>query len=432
VKVLVVCHGYPPFGVAGVERVSAQTARGLIERGHEVTVFTRRPSVAPPSFAIEREDRDGVAVATVVGGGPTFEQFPGHEPALEAAFARMLAETVPDVVLLSHLLHHSPGYVDIAHRWGIPVVLELHDFYVACPRVHLQRRSGDLCDGPHGGAACAVHCFSDDPQAALRWSLRAHTFRRALQEAEVVICPSQFVADSFATLRGNHAIQVIGNGVDIIGAIPRRAERDAAAHLHVASIGVTVEHKGFHVVVEALAHANLPAARYTIFGVPAQPQASSLYAAADDVPGLDLRLFGGFEPRQLPVLLSDVDALVVPSLVAETYSIVAREAFACGVPVLASDIGALPEAIRPNANGLLFPPGDARRLAALLERLSAEPAQRRALARGIRLDDWISAATRVMNLEQILSDAAETGVAGRRATDADERVLRDALVAELL
>ena len=37
-KVLLVCHGYPPTGVAGVERLTAQVAGELTARGHEVTV----------------------------------------------------------------------------------------------------------------------------------------------------------------------------------------------------------------------------------------------------------------------------------------------------------------------------------------------------------------------------------------------------------
>ena len=215
-------------------------------------------------------------------------------------------------------------------------------------------------------------------------------------------------------------------------AIGARPDRDPSAPLHLASIGVTVEHKGFHLVVEALRKAELPAARYTIFGVPVSPQDRELHAAAEYVPGLDLRLFGGFEPRQLPILLADVDAVVVPSLVAETYSIVAREAFACGVPVLAARIGALPEAIRSGENGFLFTPGDTAELAVLLQRLSTDPPLLDQLARGIGEDDSISVELRTTGLEKILSDAVRTGVDPGSVRDADERLLRDALTLELL
>lgn len=429
-RVLLVCHGYPPLGVAGVERVSAQTAERLTALGHEVTVLTRRPSEAPSTLTLERDRRGGVPVVSIAGGGSTFGRFPGHERALERIFERMLVELSPDVVLVTHLLHHSAGYVDVAHRWHVPVVLELHDFFTLCPRAHLQRVSGELCDGPDGGRACAVHCFADQSGAAARWSLRAHAFAHAVHAADAVLCPSAFVADLLAPLRGDASpIVVVGNGVGPFGPVLRDPERDASEPLRLGSIGVTVEHKGFHVVVEALRRAALPTARYTIFGLPAHPGDRELRRAAANVPGLELRLFGGFEPRLLPVLLADVDAVVIPSLVAETYSIVAREALACGVPVLASRIGALPAAVREGENGWLFEPGDASELAVLLQRLAADRGELRRLAAGIREDDVLPSAARAASLEALLREVVGNGPRERSEPISDLEPLREALAA---
>ena len=175
-KVLLVCHGYPPVGVAGVERLSAQTATALSGRGHEVTVLTRQPSDSPATLSLQREIRDGIPVISIVGAGSGVDPFPRQEPMLERIFERVLVELAPDAVLATHLLHHSPGYVEVAHRWRIPVVLELHDFFALCPRLHLQRRSGELCDGPEAGMACARHCYGDQTEAKLRWALRARSF----------------------------------------------------------------------------------------------------------------------------------------------------------------------------------------------------------------------------------------------------------------
>lgn len=426
-KVLLVCHGYPPFGVAGVERLSAQTAEALVARGHEVTVMTRRPSAAPPTLTLERIEHAGVPVVSVAGAGATIGRFPGHERSLERIFESLLTEVAPDVVLITHLLHHSPGYVAVAHRWGIPVVLELHDFFAICPRIHLQRRSGELCDGPEGGKACATHCFSEQSEAELRWALRSRSFGEALRCADEVLAPSRFVAEVFAPLRaGASPIRVVENPVATLG--PVLSDPDPSAPLHLASIGVLVEHKGFQVVVEALRRARLPAARYTIFGVALWPESRELHEAADEVPGLDLRLFGGFSPAHLPALLAEAHAVVVPSIVAETYSIVAREAFACGRPVIASRIGALPDAIRSDENGWLFQPGDPSDLAALLQRLNGDRSLLQRAGAGARSTAVTSVVSRTERLEGLLEVASRRTEAERDCSpDTELQLMREAL-----
>ena len=79
-KVLLVCHGYPPTGVTGVERISAQVARELTARRHQVTVLTRRPVPEPEAFVLERDTREGVPVVAIAGGGSGFGQFPCASP----------------------------------------------------------------------------------------------------------------------------------------------------------------------------------------------------------------------------------------------------------------------------------------------------------------------------------------------------------------
>ncbi len=427
VKVLLVCHGYPPTGVAGVERISAQTAAALTGRGHEVRVLTRQPSDSPATLSQQREIRDGIPVTSIVGGGSGIDRFPAQEPTLERIFERVLVEFSPDVVLATHLLHHSPGYVDVAHRWRIPVVLELHDFFALCPRVHLQRRSGELCGGPEGGMACARHCYGDQDEPELRWALRARSFAEALRAADEVLGPSRFLAEAFSELRDtDRPIRIVENAVAPMGPV-LRGEAEPGAPLRLASIGITVEHKGFQVVVEALRLASLPRASYTVLGIALPPMSMQLQAAADKVKGLELRLVSGFSPSHLPVLLAETDALVVPSLVPETYSISAREGFACSLPVLASRIGALPEGIREGENGWLFEPGDAVELAELLTRLDRDRSLLRRAAAGIRPGDVTSVAARTERVEALLREAVARGPIRPGARPSELALMREAL-----
>lgn len=430
-RILLVTHRYPPLGVAGVERLSEQTARALTASGHEVTVLTRDEISVSEGPKLLRTRRAGVPVMIIAGGGPSHGRFPRLEATLDRLFERTLIEVDPDVVLLSHLLGHSPTYVAIAHRWHVPVVMELHDFYVACERAHLQRISGARCSGPEGGRACATHCFPPDARGLERWALRSHLYRRALEQADALVCPSSFVAQYFREHFGPRLppIHVIGNGVDLEGLSPPLPDPKGRA-LHLACVGVVAEHKGVHVVLDALRLARLPDSRLTLVGQVSPPYFRALQRMSEDIDNFELRAYGRFEPAELPSLIADVDAVIVPSIVWETYSIVAREAMACGLPVIASRLGALPEAIRHGENGLLFEPGSALDLAANLQLLASDPARLRTLRAGIRPTDWTSVEERTQHLERLLRDLA-TGVrpVNPGAAELEElSILRDGLL----
>ena len=434
-RVLIVTRHFPPFGVTGVERVAEQTALQLRAAGDEVTVLFRRETQAPPMPAVQRGRHRGVETRMIAGGGPLHSTFPRFMPVLERIFERTLLEVEPHVVLCCHLMDHSPAYVSIAHRWRIPVVLELHDYYTVCEWARLQRPSGDLCPGPNAGHACATHCFPEQERTLERWALRTHMFRRALEQADALVAPSHFVADYYAKTFGSAVpdVRVIGNGV----AAPSRPPHEpggGSEPLKLAYIGTVVAHKGVHVILEALAKARLPAVHLTLFGVGVDSYVRELHEHARKIDGLVLRAFGPYAPEQLPLLLEDTDAVVIPSLVTETYSITAREAFARGLPVIASRIGALPEGVRDGENGLLFDPGSAFQLARHLQTIDADRALLGLLGTGIRHSDWTSVPERADRMRRILLEVAERRPDGRSALGelAELTVLREALSEEAL
>jgi glycosyltransferase involved in cell wall biosynthesis len=351
-----------------------------------------------------------VKVVRITGSSPA-GPIAGHLDRLDRIFERLLLELTPDVVLVSHLMHHSPGYVSVAHRWGVPVVMELHDFYTVCERAHLERVSGELCAGPEGGKACAQHCFVGQGAALRRSVIRTLLFRRAAAEVDALVAPSKFVADYFRDICGGEApLHVIPNGITIKVDRGAAIERPRDRPLHLASLGMLTPHKGQHVVVDALRKAHLTSARYTLFGGITQPYTHELREEAARVDGLELRTYGPYEPASLPALLADVDALIIPSLVWETFSIVVREAMCCGVPVIASRLGALPEAVQEGQNGLLFTAGSSSELAMLLRSLDSDRSLLDRLQSGIRLTDWISVDERVGRLEVLLDEVRTAGV----------------------
>ncbi|MDQ3994754.1 MAG: glycosyltransferase, partial [Actinomycetota bacterium] len=77
---------------------------------------------------------------------------------------------------------------------------------------------------------------------------------------------------------------------------------------------------------------------------------------------------GAFDQSSLSEVYGAIDVVVIPSLVEESFSLVASEAQEHGRPVIAAATGALPEVVDHERNGLLVPPGDVSALAAAIAR----------------------------------------------------------------
>jgi glycosyltransferase involved in cell wall biosynthesis len=380
-RVLLVSHRFPPDSLGGVERYTQMLAAELANRGDLVSIVTRRFGRTPSVPEMVREQpADGTMVYRFVGGELHPDRFLLHHERLEQLFLDAIIEAAPDVVHVNHLIGLAPRLVEIAHRLRVAVVLTLHDFYLACPLVHLQKTSGELCRGPAGGRECARTCFAHEGEdASLRWGLRTAYFRRLLATVERVITPSSYVATYFRAFGVDRSrLSVIPNGISIAPLVrPVRVcgSPRAGSTLSLGYIGSVARHKGVHVILEALALTGFDAVGLTILGETPDPiYARELRERAAAIPGVQLRLYGGYEPSELPFLLDEVDCVIVPSQVPESYSLTAREALAQGIPVIATRLGALVEAIVDGENGFLFDHRRPDELATLLRRLADDDA----------------------------------------------------------
>ena len=468
-RVLLVTHRFPPDGIAGVERYTQTVAAELARAGDAVHIVTRRspsPGASRPILRIAHEVLPGgTVVHRLVGGAPEPDALPvpteGRDR-LDRAFDAVLAEADPDVVHVNHLIDLSPRFIDLAHRAGAAVVISLHDFFFACPLAHLQKRSGALCAGPDGGLECARTCFAHEGEAApLRWGLRSLLFRRLLAAAEGVVCPSRYVADYFAPYlpAPPDRLRVIPNGVAAPDGpppllepfVPRgelregpttdgvrlggaKGPRHPARTLRLATLGAVVPHKGPHLLIDALRLAALGPVELLVLGpTPEIPYVGELRAQAARVPGLELRLYGGYEPDELSLLLEGVDCVVTPSQVPETFSLTTREALVRGIPVVVSRLGALPEAIVEGVDGVAFAHDRPAELAAILRRLVDDGDLLPRLRAGAMASRPLSPGDHAVALRTVYAEAI-AAVAGRGATHrggSEELAFLDAALARL-
>ncbi|HMH18494.1 MAG TPA: glycosyltransferase family 4 protein [Burkholderiales bacterium] len=181
--------------------------------------------------------------------------------------------------------------------------------------------------------------------------------------------------------RYGRATSVVYNGVDVERfrvverdpSLRRRWDVPANARL-IVSTGRLVGWKGLRIIVSAMPR--LPGdVHYLVIG--AGTEAESLRAHASALGVADrVHLIGRVEHPELPEVLSQADIYVQPSIGEESFGISVVEAMACRLPVLASDIGALPEVVVDGETGALVAPGDVRAWTAALADLLADPPRR--------------------------------------------------------
>jgi glycosyltransferase involved in cell wall biosynthesis len=182
-------------------------------------------------------------------------------------------------------------------------------------------------------------------------------------------------------------VHLVHHGVEsqasIASATPRvRPERTPL----LIAAGRLIEKKGFDVLIDALAMLRREGTRFRCHVYGDGPLSSAL-AARIRAGGLDgvVSLEGWVSGEQLAEVMRSATALVVPSRVARSgdrdgIPNVVLEAMMLGLPVIATDVSGIPEAIAPEVSGILVPPDDPARLAAAVRTLLDDPEKAARLA----------------------------------------------------
>ncbi|MFZ0543899.1 MAG: glycosyltransferase family 4 protein [Candidatus Promineifilaceae bacterium] len=381
-RILHLVHQYLPEKIGGTELYTRALAQRQAAAGHDVSIFS--PSVTAKNWP-EPTLEGGVWVYR----RPLGQRSPAavfqatfRQPDITEAFQRLLEKTQPDLVHIQHLMGLPVSLVNVLKANAVPYVITLHDYWYICANAQLLTNyDSTICDGPNWWLNCA-HCALARagketlaflrPAVAPLMAFRNFRLKAALDQASRLIAPTHFVRETYDQLGiAPEKIIVIPHGIQPPenGRSPQPKETNV---LRVVYIGGLAPQKGVHILVEAINDLAEGLAALKIYGdMSAFPE----YVAAlqAQVHRLNIQFYGRLPHEALWDVLAQSDVVVVPSLWYETASLIIQEAFAAGVPVIASDIGALRERVRDGVNGFLFPPGDAAVLSRLLADLSRYP-----------------------------------------------------------
>ena len=377
-RVTLVSAHYPPNFVSGGTLQPQRLAHGLLAHGHDVRVFAGcLDSRRTPLETWREADERGMPVQWLVTTPwiDWADERNYDNPDAAAVFAAHLAEHPADVVHLHSLQGLGVGLVEAARDAGARTVVTMHDFWWVCARQFLVDRDHRPCCL----VVAAGDCACEDGRPHL--DRRARRLTEALQHVDVVLAPSQSAA---AVLRANGIpdarLDVDENGM--LAPPPPSAEEHAP---HRAGTPVVVRYtggsnpmKGSDVLLDA-AHE-----------IGARGDLRIVAHGLDDAVARDgralrrtsIELEPPYAPSELDAVLAATDALVLPSVMRESHSIVTREALLRGVPVVATDTIGPEEVVADGENGLIVPAAEPHLLAAAIRSLVDDPARLDRLARG--------------------------------------------------
>jgi len=380
VRILHLVHQYLPEHVGGTELYTRWLARALSQQGHQVTIFYRRSA---EGIGQEYRTEEGVHVWTAWAGplSPTRRFLATFgDSRIAPAFERVLEEASPDLVHIQHLMGLPAGLLRPVQQRRLPIVITLHDYWWVCPNAQLLTNySQHLCDGPRAYLNCArctlargghPRLLIATPPLAGLLAWRNRLLRRILRAADRLIAPTEFVRRWYITHGALlDRVVVIPHGLEGPGQRPP-GNRKPDGLVRFAYVGGLSWQKGVHVLVEAFGGIHGPAELW-IAGDESSDPAYVAHLRAQAIPGV--RFLGRLTREEVWKTLAQVDAVAIPSLWYETFSFIASESFAAGVPVVASRLGPLADRVHDGVDGMLVPPGDVAAWRAALQRLVDEP-----------------------------------------------------------
>jgi len=276
---------------------------------------------------------------------------------------RILRSLRPDIVHTNNLSGFSATIWCEAHRLQSMVIHTIRDYYLLCPRSNMFTQKGE-CSRP-----CLKCRFLTGPRRMLS------------RYVDSVTGISRFVLEKHIQLGlfSDRPTAVIHNPIHIPSTIAN--SNTSSSSLRIGFIGRIAPSKGLECMLESIAC--LPPDKAIEVVVAGTGKSEYVKKLKDTFDFLNIRFLGHVAPSSF---FTAVDVVIVPSLWNEPFGRVVIEAYAYGIPVVASRRGGLCELITEGKTGYFFNPDDIKHLPEVINKLADDRGKLAAMKQQCRME----------------------------------------------
>lgn len=352
----------------GSERVYFAEMDLMKERGHEVIAFARRhrrdfPSLYseyfPPDMKTDEVSISWDALKTV-------------KEIIYSTEARkslgMLTRFVRPDIAHAHNIYGrlSTSVLDCLREEGIPIVMTLHDYKLACPTYNFTYHHAicEDCKSHRYYRAVLKKCHKGSYAASAVYVLESYfnrLFRKYENTVDRFIAPSRFLKSKI--IEYGWPVTKIAHVPNCIRSAEYQPEYEPGTYF--LFLGRLSEEKGIRTLIRAFTSIENPNAGLVIAGDGPLKELLQNMACSDS----RIRFTGYLTGPVLRDITRRALAVVLPSVCYENAPLSILEASAYGKPVIGSAIGGIPEMIDDGRNGFLFTPGNEIHLAEKMKNL---------------------------------------------------------------
>jgi glycosyltransferase involved in cell wall biosynthesis len=370
---------YRYFVSGGPERYMFNVADALENHGHEVIPFSiqykrNQPTPYRHYFVRPLAGRDEIYFREQKLNPKTIRRtlmrlFYAQD--VEKAVTRLIDDTQPQIAYILHYLRKlSPSLLVGIKKAGLPIVVRLSDYAMLCPQVHFLRKNTpcELCIGGNLLPSIKYRCVQDSLAASVLNALATqyHKGMRYFDLVDVFVTTTRFMYQKM--IAAGYPEQRLCYIPTFVNSTRFRPSHKGAKEDYIAYAGRLDQIKGVHVLIDALAllRAKCPSINLKV-QIAGSGDGQYIDLLKQQINRLDcgssVKFLGELQAEQMVQFLNKAFLSVVPSLWYENLPNTILESYACGTPVLASNLGSLPECVDEGRTGYLFSPGDANDLA---------------------------------------------------------------------